>query len=214
MAVQRPVPDGRYEYVANWGWSDELASWTWPGAETKPLRVRLFTRGDRVELRLNGQLVGEKALTVADKMHAEMTVPYAPGVLEAVAYLRGKVIRRRQFETVGPATRLALVIEPYGGSSSTQSLSFVRVEVQDAQGRVLPDDKRAVRLSIDGPADLVAFGNANPLATGSLQRPDAQTWRGQALAILRSRGMAETVQVQVSADGLPSATAKLALKPS
>ncbi|HEX7853535.1 MAG TPA: glycoside hydrolase family 2 TIM barrel-domain containing protein [Sphingobium sp.] len=212
MAVQRPVPDGKYEYIANWGWSDELQSWTWPGAETKPLLVSLYTGGDRVELRLNGAVVGQKTLTPADKMHTEFAVPYAPGVLEAVAYDRGKLIGRRRLETVGPAARLRLVAEPHGGGSDRQSVSYVRAEVLDAQGRVLPDDQRTVRLTVDGPAELIGFGSANPLATGSLQKPEAQTYRGRALAILRSQGETGTVRVRASAEGLSSATAELILK--
>ncbi|MET0363084.1 MAG: sugar-binding domain-containing protein [Sphingobium sp.] len=209
IAVQRPVPDGKYEYVAMWGWSDELQSWTWPGAESKPLAVRLYTRGDRVELRLNGTVVGEKTLAAADKMHCEIPVPYSPGMLEAVAYERGKLIGRRKLQTVGAAARLALTVET---SSGGQSLSYVRVDVLDAQGRVLPDDQRAVRLTVEGPADLLAFGSANPQAVGSLQKPEAQTWRGRALAILRSQGKSGTVQVRVSAEGLPDASTRLTLR--
>jgi beta-galactosidase len=48
MAVQRPVPEGKVEKIANWGWSDELESWTWPGSEGKDLAVRFYTSGDRV----------------------------------------------------------------------------------------------------------------------------------------------------------------------
>ena len=35
MSVQRPVPEGKYEFVAPWGWSDELQNWSWAGFEAE-----------------------------------------------------------------------------------------------------------------------------------------------------------------------------------
>jgi len=55
MAVQRPVPERWKEYIGLWGWSDELRSWTWPGMEGTPLTVRVYTRGDKVTVLLNGK---------------------------------------------------------------------------------------------------------------------------------------------------------------
>ena len=45
LVVERPVPDGKVEVPRAWGWHDEHRSWTWPGAEGKPLTVRVYTTG-------------------------------------------------------------------------------------------------------------------------------------------------------------------------
>lgn len=42
LAVHSPIPDGMKETVTNWGWPDEHQSWSWSGAEGKPLQVRVF----------------------------------------------------------------------------------------------------------------------------------------------------------------------------
>ena len=211
MAVQRPVPDGKVEKISNWGWSDELESWTWPGAEGKELAVRLYTSGDRIELLLNGTKVGEKTLSAADKVRAEFKVPYAAGVLEGIAYRDGKVIGRKRFATVGPAARLRVTPERTRGESSRQSLHYVAIQILDEQGRLRPDDKVKVALEIDGPAELVGFGSANPLAVGSFQSPAAETFHGRALAILRSRGRLGPVRITARAEGLASGGATLRL---
>jgi beta-galactosidase len=211
MAVQRPLPDGKVEKIANWGWSDELESWTWPGAERKELAVRLYTPGDRVELLLNGAKVGEKALTAANKIRAEFKVPYAPGVLESIAYRSGVVIGRKRFATVGPAARLRVVPERATGGSHRQALHYVAVHVLDGQGRGRPDDKIKIALEIDGPADLVGFGSANPLAVGSFQSVEAETFHGKALAILRARGYGGLVRVKARSEGLTMGEARLRL---
>jgi len=68
-----------------------------------------------------------------------------------------------------------------------------------------------VRLTINGPAELVAFGSANPLAIGSLRATEAMTFRGRALAILRSTGAKGTVRIEARADTLRPAVAMVRL---
>ena len=78
MAVLRPLPAGYTEHISRWGWSDELRSWTWPGFEGASITVRVYTRGDRVKLLLNGKEVGSKELNEKDALKAEFSVPYDP----------------------------------------------------------------------------------------------------------------------------------------
>ncbi|WHO40932.1 glycoside hydrolase family 2 TIM barrel-domain containing protein [Sphingobium sp. AP49] len=206
MAVQRPVSEGMFEWVSAWGWSDELESWSWAGNEGKPLAVRLYSSADRVVLLLNGKPVGERNLAAGDKMCAELQVPYAPGVLEAIAYRGSVEVARRKLETVGGAARLRLLPERHRIDSSRQSLAFVPIEVQDKAGRRLPDDQRRIRLNVIGAAEIIAFGSADPIGTGSLQAPEAQTFRGRAMAILRSQGEPGTVCIEARSEGLPVAS--------
>ncbi len=206
MAVHRPVPDDKQEFVAMWGWPDELPSWNWAGSEGKPMAVKIYTSADKIELLLNGKSVGSKNLSAKDKMQATFQIAYSPGTLEAVAYKGGKIIGRRKLETVGTATKLRLTPEQPSNKATRQSLSYVRVDVMDGQGRVLPEETHKISLTINGPAELVGFGSSNPLAVGSFQSHDAQSYRGHALAILRSTGAAGTVRIEAKSDGLSSAS--------
>lgn len=202
MAVQRPVADGTFEYIAPWGWSDELASWTWPGAEGRTLNVRLHAAADRVELRLNGSLVGSRTLQASDQSHVELPVPYSPGQLEAIAYRGERIVARRVLQTTGPAARIRTTLEPNGGGAALHSLSYVAIEVTDAAGHRLPDEMRRIDIEVDGPAKLAAFGSANPLAVGDFQANSAQTFRGRALLILRGTGKPGRVSVKATSGDL------------
>lgn len=205
IAVQRPVPQGQVEVLHFWGWPEELQSWTWPGAEGQPLTVRAYTAGDHVELRLNGRRIADKPVTAMDMKRIELTAPYAPGALEVVAFRRGAEIARRRLETAGVPAAIRLSQQPFGGGAGRGDISFVGVEVVDAQGRQIPGLKKEIQLSVSGPAELVAFGGANPLAVGSLQSLRAQTWDGRALAIFRARGRAGRIIVTADAGGLHGA---------
>ena len=202
ILVQRPIAPGMKEFIAPWGWRDELASWSWPDAAGKSLAVRLYTTGDRAELWLNGKLVGAKTLVTADKMIAEFEVPYAPGALEAIAWRGGRQIARKRLDSVSTATHLRLTPERASGRADRQTLSYVGIEVLDTQGRLLPEGQVPVSLKVDGPAQLIGFGSANPMAVGSLQSSNAQTFRGRALAILRATGAKGMVRVSAHGESL------------
>jgi len=211
MTVLRPAPDGTFPWTANWGWPDELASWNWDDHKSKPLKVRVYTAGDKVQVILNGQTVGEKALAAGDKMTAELPVPYAAGTLEAVAWKNGKVIGRTHLETVGEAVSLRVSAEPLSQRRGRDALAYLKIEVVDAKGRVLPDDMRPVTLALEGSGELAAFGSANPQAVGSLKASHTKTFRGKALAILRGRGKG-ALRITAHSPGLRGANARVAFE--
>src|SRR6266404_1529559 len=211
MAVQRPLAQDLFEIPGLWGWSDECQSWTWPGAEGQPLAIRIYARADRVELRLNGQVVHSHTLSGTDKLPLEFRVPYAPGALQAIAYRDGKEIGRREFNTVGEPVAVRLTPERPAGNGRQNSLSYIRVEVIDAQGRVVPDSVRRIQLTAIGPATLIGLGNGGALAKGSFQLTDAETHDGRALAIMKSHGQSGLVIVEARCEGLQPGSARLRL---
>jgi beta-galactosidase len=211
VAVQKPPPEGKIEVLRPWGWSDERQSWTWPEAQGKPLAVRIYTSGDRVTVRLNGETIAQKAVTAADLKHIEIPVVYAPGVLEVVAYREDAEVGRRTLATSSAAVAVRVTPEARKARAGRGELSYVQIELVDAQGRRAPDLTKPLNLSLTGPAELIGFGSANPLAVGSFQATGAKTWDGRALAILRGRGRPGEVRITVSSDGLASGKASLFL---
>ncbi len=210
MTVQRPVPEGNVAWVANWGWPDELSSWNWTGNEGKAMTVRVYSSAEKVQLLLNGKPLGEKTLSPKDKMTAEFNVPYEAGKLEAVAMRGGRIVERRALETTGSPARLKLTLEQPSRRKGREALAYLRVDVLDAQGRLVPEDERPLTLTLDGAGELIAFGNANPHAIGSLKAPTSTTFRGRALAILRATTGGRVI-VHVNTPDLPPAVSKFSL---
>lgn len=202
IAVQKPTPEGKVEVPRIWGWIDERPSWTWPGAEGKPLAIRVYTTGDRVELRLNGVAVADKRLTAADMKRTAFTLPYAAGTLEAVAFAGGREIGRKTLTSAGAPAAIRLTAEQKTVAAGTSAIAYVGLEIVDTAGRRVGDTQLPLRIAVDGPATLIGFGSANPLAVGSFQQPQAKTWDGRALAILRSTGQGGAIRVRATGDGL------------
>ena len=211
IAVQAPPPEGTIEIIRPWGWSDERQSWTWPGQEGRPLAVRVYTAGDEVELRLNGQVVERRAVTAADLKRIEFKVPYRPGTLEVAAFRSGAETARRKLATVGAPAAIRLTPERPTAGRGRGDVAFVGVEVVDAEGRRVPQAELPLQLSIAGPAELAGFGSANPFAVGGFQSAQAKTWDGRALAILRGQGRAGRVRIEARGEGLKPGAAVLRL---
>lgn len=211
VLVERPLALGEIEEMMPWAWPDELSSWTWPVAEGTPMKVRVYTMGESVDLFLDGQAVGTRRLEGARRV-AEFIVPYHRGTLEARAMQGGRQIGTRAIETTGAPTMLRLALETKEPARGRDRLCYLGLELCDAHGRQLPEGEADVRLRIAGPAELIAFGNAAPEATGSFRDERHRIWRGRALAILRATGEAGTVRVEATAPGLRGAATSIELR--
>jgi len=202
--VHRPIPEGMEDVPSQWGWPDELPSWTWRGLEGKRLDVRVFAKAPRVRLELNGKPVSERAIDAEKGIVATFEVPYAPGELKAIALgADGTVLGTRSLATAGTAATLALLPELDRVSAGRDQLIYLPIEVRDANGRIVDDAEVALHAAVTGPAELIAFGSANPDATEVTNTTDAHSFRGRALLILRSSGESGVVRVKLSSPHLP-----------
>ncbi len=188
MAVARPLPPGRTEEVSDWGWPDELRSWTWPEMDGFALRVRIYAAdGLTVCLMLNGAEIRSKRVSEDTKLTVEFEVLYAPGELRAIARdPEGQEVASAVFRTAGPPARLRLKPDRDCLRADRNDLSFVTVEVTDANGDVIPDGVVPVRFQVKGTGELAAVGNANPQDVSSFRQPlQCRTFQGRCLAVLR-----------------------------
>lgn len=211
MLVVRPMPNGHEEHSMAWGWPDELPSWTWPGHEGQRMTVRLYTSGDRVELSLNGKLVGTKVAGADGKPFVEFSVLYEPGVLTATAYRGASPLGKSTLATASAPAQLRLQAESPEGRRRDNALSYIAVEVLDAAGRVAPEAKVPISLRVDGPGELIAFGSASPFASGSFVSNVAESWNGRALAIVRSTGAAGVIRLLARSSGLRASRTQIHL---
>ena len=130
---------------------------------------------------------------------------YEPGTLEAVSYRDGQEVSRARLTTAGMPEKIRLVPETDTLKSDGESLAYVRVELTDAAGIIVPD--AAVRLSAeaDGTACLQGFGTGNPITEDNYTRGECVSFRGAALAVLRSGYEPGETRLKVTAEGLGAA---------
>jgi len=213
IAVLRPVTPGRREQITAWGWFDELRSWTWPGHEGLPVTVKVYTKGDRVQLLLNGKEVGiADVSTTTDlpanktKLTAMFTVPYMAGELKAIALKDGNPIGEQSIKTVGSPYRVTLHPDRSTLKRSRDDLSYVMVNIEDKDGNLVPDAVADVNFKTSGAGELAAVGSANPREMASFHLPRRRTFHGQCLAVVRPSGAAGAITLQASSEGLQSSS--------
>ena len=202
LAVHEPIATGKTEMVGLWGWPAEFQSWNWKGQEGRELSVSVYSRSERVRLELNGRLIGEKPVEASKGITAAFMVPYEPGVLLASALVGGKVVGTRELSTTGPASGLRASPEKTSILASRESLVYVPIEVIDGKGSQVPDAALPLRVSVEGPAQVAAFGTGDPTDTSPPQGASATSFRGRALVILRSTGKPGRITLRVVAPGL------------
>jgi beta-galactosidase len=94
-------------------------------------------------------------------------------------------------------------------SADGEDATVFTVEVQDAQGRLLPITENSVTFKVSGPAKVIGAGNGDP----TNHEPDAGSVRrafaGRCMAIVKSTGAPGSVSVEASSPGLTTATAAI-----
>ena len=202
VLVQTPPPEGTSEMIRLWGWSDEHPTWTWPGAEGRQVVVRVYTRGDRVELRLNGRAIADGKLSAGDMMRAEFQVDYQPGQLEVVAFSGAKEIGRKVLETAEAVATVAVVPERKLAGASRNDIAYVAIELQDARGRHVHGVTQSLHAKVSGPAEIVGFGSGAWSAVDGFQDGQTKTFNGRAQLILRSTGSRGLASVTINGEGV------------
>ena len=204
MAVREP--DGYLGKIHTTMWSvwPTYESWTWPGYEGKNIDVEVYSHYPKVRLYLNDQLVGEKE--VAQGM-ATFTLPYQPGTLRAEAG-EDKV----SLQTADEAKTIRLSADRTTLKADGQDLTFITVELTDADGIVNLTANNELTASVSGTATLIGFGNADIKDCDRYTDSTHKAWKGRALLVVRSTGKKGRVTVTVQGKGLKTAKMQLTTK--
>jgi len=202
LGVRQPVPEGKELRVTRWGVWPVYASWTWPGMEGKALDVEIYSRSESVRLYLGDRLIGEKPTGRAEWFKANFSVPYAAGVLKAVAVQGGKPIAETVLRTAGEAVRVRLAADRVSLKADGQDLSFIAVEAFDANGQPQPNADHQVTFSLKGPGVIAAVANSDLTSEEPYQGNQRKLFHGKALVVVRSSRTAGSLTLSASVPGL------------
>jgi len=194
-------------------WSDKpvlhlLPHWNWSGKEGQDIDVWCYSNCKDVELFLNGQSLGKKAMP--QYSHLEWKVKYAPGTLNAVGCDdKGNVAARTRVETTGEPA--AVVLEPDRKvlDADGTDISLVTVRIVDAQGHTVPVATNLVSFKVTGPGQLLGVGNGDPCSHEPDKAKQRSAFNGLCLAIVQSSGAPGLLTIQADSPGLKSAKASL-----
>ncbi|ETI60137.1 glycosyl hydrolase family 2 [Sphingobium sp. C100] len=203
------LPDRHYYPITpphlDWSHPDVHPSWTWPGQEGKPLEVEVYSELPEVELFLNGQSLGRRAVGIGTEYNMMFSVPYAPGRLTAVGYRDGREAARWELRTAGAPATIKLSVDRQRLTANGEDLAYVVVELVDSDGTPIyaQSDDRRVSVRVKGAATLAGIGNGDPRDASSFQSGTRSSFHGRVVAAIRAGTQAGPVLVEVMVDGLP-----------
>ncbi|HUV69977.1 MAG TPA: beta-galactosidase GalA [Terracidiphilus sp.] len=209
-------PKDSFFYYQSW-WTEKpvlhlFPHWNWPGYEGKEIAVWVHSNMDKVELFLNGQSLGAKDMK--KDSHLAWNVKYAPGAIEARGFKAGKVVMTAKRETTGSASKLVMSADRTEIFADGEDVAMFSVEVQDAQGRVVPITDNEVTFNVSGKGRLIGTGNGDP----TNQEPDKGTTRkafsGLCMALAQSMKAAGRLTVEATSPGLAPASVTIVTKPA
>jgi hypothetical protein len=207
----RPLDRSGVPYVRSaWRVTDAVESWSWRGMEGRMAEIEVYALEDEVELFLNGRSLGRRAAGKRRTFVTRCKTPYERGTLVAVGYRNGEPVSRTVLRSAAEELTLSLSAEREMIAADGADLAFVMVTIADADGEaeMLADDQ--VELTVSGPAELIGFGSAAPASEESFLTNRHSTYRGRALAILRSTG--EPGAIRCLATSTASGSAELHLR--
>jgi beta-galactosidase len=213
MLVHRPVPKGKKEVIGNWGFPDELKSWTWSGYERENMQVDVYTRCDQVRLELNGKNIGEQSIDKEKSVTDTFYVPYEEGILTARCYENGVETASETLKTVGAPASIRLTADRIAIKADRNDLAYIMTEVVDADGNVIPwADDFTINFEISGNGKLAGVGNGNPGDMASFQQPRRKTYQGKCLAIIRPEVTPGKITIKATSEGLKECSLELTVK--
>lgn len=197
--------DHFYYYKSKW--TDKpmvhiLPHWTWPGKEGKSIPVWTYSNAEKVELFLNGETLGAKTNT--RKMNLSWDVPYTPGELKAIAYVKGEEVAQMVYNTAGTPAKIQLLSDRKNISANGESCIHVEVNILDEKGNLVPSANNLVKFVLAGPVDNIGVENGDPLDLGGHKINQRKAFHGKCLIILQNTGESGEITLKVESDGLPS----------
>ncbi len=200
IAVQDPAHYGENLIKTPWVMSDSISSWTFNGYENKSTVVEVYSNAEEVELFCNNNSLGRKAVTEADNCRVLFETTYQPGTLKAVSYINGKISGEYEIKTATGAPRLSASFDQ--NLLKDAEIAIVNYSVKDANGNVYTDSEKEIQVSLDGEAEIIGFGSANPKAQEEFGSNKTTTWKGLAQLIIKRKSGKKVVINAETTDGL------------
>jgi beta-galactosidase len=199
--------DGFYFYKSQWTVEPMLhilPHWNWEGKEGELIDVIAYSNCDEVELFLNDKSLGVRDMYSSTSLKSKWKVPYASGTIKAVGKKNGSVVCEAKQKTAGLAGRIKLTVDRDNLESNGKDLSFIKVQIEDKDGTLVPRAGNLIKFKIAGPGKLVGVDNGNPLSHESFKGNQHSAFNGLCLATIQSTLSSGQIIVIAESVGLVS----------
>ncbi len=200
-----------YWYLFKAMWAEEPmvhigVHWDWnPG---QVIDVPVMTNAATVELFLNGESLGVKAVDIHDPESCwpVWRVPFAAGELKAIACgADGAVLAEDTRFTPGDTARIQLSVERPFLHATGDDLAFVTISAVDENGCPVDNACDRVQVSVTGQGILMGLDNGDSTDRDGYKTNTRRLFSGKLLAVIGDVGKEGNVHVEVASPGKETA---------
>lgn len=193
--------DVYYMYQSEWSDKDVLhlfPHWNWADGQTIDMWA-YYNNADKVELFINGESQGvrEKA---KDEFHVSWRVKYIPGTVKLVSYKNDIQVQSKEIHTAGEPAQIRLTPDRSKIKSDGEDLSFVTVEILDANGNICHNADDLVNFEIEGAAFIAGVDNGSQTSLESFKASKRKAFYGKCLVVLQNDGNKGQIQLKAKAN--------------
>lgn len=202
-----PTYFGKTEVMTMWGFPGVEKDWNFTEYTGKPVELVVYSNAEEVALLVNGREIDRKRVSFERPMpnSVRFTTEFVPGTVEAVSYKNGKEISRDRLQTSGKPAKIRLSPEKNTLRADGHDVLYVGIDVVDEDGNSVTDAQISLTATLTGCGRLAGFGTGNPKTDEDYTDDQTVTFRGKALAIVRSGYEKGKAVLTINAEGMQAA---------
>ena len=153
--------------------------------------VELFCLSNcqEVELKVNDQVILREKVDFSPESAEpwlKWHLPYTPGVLSISGFNDGKKVFQKEWVTPGKPARLRLSPDRTELAADGEDISFIRIDVLDAQGNFVPDAAEKLHIQVNGSGFLRGVCSGDPASHEKEKSDTVTAFSGSALAVVQT----------------------------
>lgn len=180
----------------------------WDFMPGEPVDVLIYSNAERVELSLNGRLIGSHVMNLSEdnEMRAHFVVPFEPGELYACGYDEsGAVVSQETLETPDDPVSVVLKSDKQQLWADGRDIAFVEISAADSKGREVGNARNRIKVEVTGAARLVGLDNGDSTDYDSYKGDNRRLFSGKLLAMIESTLEPGEITVRAYSEGLQTA---------
>jgi beta-galactosidase len=191
-----------------------FADWTPHNLEPHNVNVEVYSNCKEVELFLNGQSLGKKEIN-ADASPRNWLVPFAPGILKAMARdVKGNIVATDELRTAGKPAKIVLTTEVKKLAPDFDDVAIVRAQITDANGIEIPRANDLVSFTVSGPGVIAAVDNGDNTSHENFQTTQRHAFQSECVVFVKATAASGKITLTASAPGLKAGSVSvIATKP-
>jgi beta-galactosidase len=178
-----------------------FSDWTPTNLQPHTENVEVYSNCKEVELFLNSQSLGAQTIN-ADASPRIWDVPFAPGILKAVARNNKRIVATDKLQTAGKPAKIVLSTETKKLSPAWDDVAIVRAKIVDAKGVQIPYANDLISFKVSGPGVIAAVDNADRASHESFQAGERRAFLGECVAFMKATAASGKIVLTAAAPGL------------